>query len=215
MLANWTIKESDASVAYPPVEELFYGANHTGDRKIISVGRFSPIKKQRAQIELIRKLSTDLPDDVRLTIIGSTRNKFMDQLNVYAQALPIDIKYGLNHAALKKEYEGSAIFWSTTGLDSDNPDEIPIVETFGLAMAESMATGCVPIAIKGGGVSELIDSSSNGYLVSSIEEMGEATKYLLTNQDQLISMSASAREKAKTYSPEIFRKNILEIFFDS
>jgi glycosyltransferase involved in cell wall biosynthesis len=51
--------------------------------------------------------------------------------------------------------------------------------------------------------------------VSSIEEMGEATKYLLTNQDQLISMSASAREKAKTYSPEIFRKNILEIFFDS
>mgnify|MGYP001558326463 FL=1 len=74
----------------------------------------------------------------------------------------------------------------------------------GLVPIESMACGCVPIAMKRGGPAETIHHGVTGFLVDSDEEAAELIK----------------RDAVKEISPEVMRAHVeqhfgLKVFIDA
>jgi glycosyltransferase involved in cell wall biosynthesis len=173
MVHHWRLEHSTSQVIHPPIADSFFTpVSSTNVNNIINVGRFEPIKQQLSQIELFKRLQPFLPDDCRLIIVGSKRTQLSEQFEQMVDHNRIHIKYGLSERQLKDEFASAAVFWSTNGLNQTDPYGENSQESFGLAIAESMAMGCVPVAVNAGGVSEIIQNDVNGYLVNSPDEMG-------------------------------------------
>ena len=103
-------------------------------------------------------------------------------------------------------------FWSTTGFGiADRYAEVG-QESFGLATAEAMASQCIPVAGNAGGLTEIIESGRNGYLVSDLQEMGYATVQLLGDISTRKKMAIEALYRAKNFSGQSFREKIRELF---
>ena len=51
-------------------------------------------------------------------------------------------------------------------------------EGFGIAVAEAMARGCIPVTFRKGGLPELIENEENGYLIDEVSEEELANKIL-------------------------------------
>ena len=212
MVKHWSLNNKRCSVIYPFISDTFFTHPTQRQLKIISVGRFEQIKKQSAQIELFIKLQPHLPNSCKLVLIGSNKTPLSDELEKMAFSYPIEIKYGLSEKELLREYSDASIYWSTTGLEVKDIYKDHNVESFGLAMAEAMATGCVPVAINAGGVSEIVNTGKNGVLVSNIQEMGMATKKLLASPNLLKHMSEQAHKSVNNFSKNIFEHQIQELF---
>lgn len=209
----WSLPQDKCFVIYPFVSDNFFKyPNDKKQLKIISVGRFEPIKKQKSQIELFIKMFPHLPDDYRLVLIGSNKTPLSLQLEKMVLGYPIEIKYALSESELLNEYSNASLYWSTTGMGVNDLYQTHNVESFGLAMAESMASGCVPVAINAGGVSEIIENGYNGFLPTNMENFESSSKKLLTSPQLLQTMSQNAHNSIKFFSRNIFKKKIEGLF---
>ena len=216
MVHHWGLEHSISRVIHPPIADTFFNpVPRTKSNKIISVGRFEPIKQQEAQIELFNRISCFLPDNCRLVIIGSKRTGLSDRFESLVDPNKIHIKYGLSEKELYQEYASADVFWSTTGLNLDDPYQENNQESFGLAIAEAMAMGCVPVAVNAGGVSEIIRHDRDGYLVNSLDDMGLATIRLLFDQDIRQRLSRSALTRADHFSDKVFCDQVERLFLSS
>jgi glycosyltransferase involved in cell wall biosynthesis len=87
------------------------------------------------------------------------------------------------------------------------------IETFGLTILEAMAFGIPVIAPPVGGPIELVDDGVTGYLIDSreIDQVVDKIKELSNDPELCLKLSKAAREKAKLFSPDKFKKQILEV----
>jgi glycosyltransferase involved in cell wall biosynthesis len=71
-------------------------------------------------------------------------------------------------------------------------------ETLGLSIIEAIACGTPSIAFKVGGIPDLIDHKSNGYLVEKfdIQEFSYGIDWILRNEERYSRLSQYARKKA-------------------
>ena len=71
-------------------------------------------------------------------------------------------------------------------------------QSFGLAALEDMACSVVPIATRVGGLPEVVEHGTSGFLadVGDVETMARFAIDLLSSDDRLKQMSAAAREVA-------------------
>jgi glycosyltransferase involved in cell wall biosynthesis len=114
-------------------------------------------------------------------------------------------------AELKRAYERAKIFWHATGYGEDDLRRPDLAEHFGMATAEAMAAGCVPIVINRGGQREIVEHGVNGFLWDTVEELKEYT-LRLTHDDRLLTrMSESARRRAQCFSRENFLRPFLAL----
>jgi glycosyltransferase involved in cell wall biosynthesis len=73
------------------------------------------------------------------------------------------------------------------------------LESFGLAALEAMACEVVPIATRTGGVPEVIEHGTSGYLadVGDVDTMARYAIELLNDESRLRAMGKAARAVAK------------------
>jgi glycosyltransferase involved in cell wall biosynthesis len=73
------------------------------------------------------------------------------------------------------------------------------LESFGLAALEAMACEVVPIATRTGGVPEVIEHGTSGYLadVGDVDTMARYALELLNDESRLRAMGKTARAAAK------------------
>lgn len=79
-------------------------------------------------------------------------------------------------------------------------------ESFGLAALEAMAYGIPVIATKAGGLPELIENGTSGFLapVGAVDEMADLAVQLLKNKKKYEQVSKNAKERAhRLFSSEI------------
>jgi L-malate glycosyltransferase len=74
-------------------------------------------------------------------------------------------------------------------------------ESFGLAALEAMSCGTPVIASNIGGLPEVIDHGSDGFLfpVGDVDAMAAAAVGLLQDKQKMAQMRAAAREKAESH----------------
>jgi glycosyltransferase involved in cell wall biosynthesis len=213
MVREWGLDSARCVVIYPSVSEAFF-AQAPVDRPptIICVGRFEAIKMQAPQLDVLKTLLAHAPHGLRLLLVGSSKTALAESLEQRSRGLPVEFRYGLAEPEMVRAYQSAAILWSTTGLSVSTEEREHKVESFGLAIAEGMACGCVPIAIEAGGVREVIEHGKSGFLIRTLPEMAVVTLELLRRPPALAAASAASTLRAKCFSFEVFRRRVLEAF---
>lgn len=101
--------------------------------------------------------------------------------------------------------------WADVVLNLSRPDGW--VETFGLTILEGMAYGLPALVPPVGGVTELVEDGSNGFLVDSRNAamLMDRLTALLTDEDGYRDMCVRARERVVAFSEARFLEQSLEI----
>lgn len=201
----WNLR---GEVVYPPVDIKSFKSIKK-KKQIVSVGRFSPVKKQKEMIDTFKKLvDSKKADNWIFHIAGSAMDgdlTFVDELKAISTDYPIQIHTNLNFDTLKKLYSESAIYWHAAGFGKEDPIKR---EHFGITTVEAMASGCVPIVVNLGGQKEIVEDGKNGYLWNSLEQLENKTLNLIGDEKMRDKLSENAVNSAEKFSKEKFAEKI-------
>lgn len=206
----------ESELLHPPIE-LPRAARLLKHNRIISVGRFAttgPKKKQIEMLQAFQELRREIPTWT-YTTVGGLNDTPQDRLYFerscnFREDNVIEVMANVDRAALDRMYQGARIFWHAAGLGDDHQAHPEMAEHFGLVTAEAMAHGCVPVVIKMGGQSEIVEHGVSGFLWDSLDELKIYTRRLVADSALLERMSCAARKRAARFSREACVRNLLE-----
>lgn len=205
---NWPIK---SEVIYPPVD---VDRIRILEKKkyILSVGRFSSIKKHKVMIKVFSDLYRNKKlKDWSLHLVGSASEgdqTYLDELNEISQGLPIRFYPNLAYDDLVKLYGESRIYWHGAGYGET---DLTKMEHFGIATVEAMAGGCVPVVIGRGGQVEIVDHGKSGFLWTTLNDLEGYTLKLIENETLRKNVSKKAVKRSHYFSKSNFEKKILQL----
>lgn len=194
---NYWKRESE--VIYPPVKMLYKKYNSKKTRKgnlICSVGRFFTTghsKKQEVLIEAFKKFYDAGYKDWQFHLIGGTERdepsqKFIRKLKDQAKNYPIFIHTAISHRRLIEILRASRFYWHATGYGENQYRHPILFEHFGIAAAEAISAGCIPILYNAGGLPEIINTLNldvNLHLFNTIDELVKNTIYFIKEKKRL------------------------------
>lgn len=168
------------------VEKLRGEYSPNGERILVHLSNFRPVKRLTDVIEIFDRVHKQMPS--RLLLIGDGPDRSVAEW-----------------LAVQKGIHGDVLFLGKQDQIYDKlaladvmlmPSEL---ESFGLAALEAMACEVVPIATRAGGVPEVIEHGKTGFLadVGDVDTMARYALELLRNETQLREMGKQARVAAK------------------
>lgn len=160
---------------------------------LLYVGRLSEKKGVRYLLEAMPKVLERFPD-TRLVIIGN--GELEGDLRSRASQLVIDTKVVFAGAIPNHElpgyYAAADVFVapSITGVGGD-------AEGFGLTLVEAGLSGCLVIGTRSGGIGDIIDQGSTGFLVPEKDSasLAEAINNILGAPERNESIRVEARSR--------------------
>ena len=120
-----------------------------------------------------------------------------------------EFKPNLTRQQLKQTFETAGIFWHAAGYGEDEDLHPELTEHFGIVTVEAMAAGCVPVVIRKGGQSEIVQHGISGYLWDTVDELIEYTDRLIKDAALRERMSNAARLRAQCFSRDVFIERFL------
>ena len=160
--------------------------------ELLCVSRFAPEKNIGFLLETFKRLNSPA---YKLTLIGFGSET--EKLKHYAYTT-LQLPYSSVRFIIKpSKQELSA--WYTRANSFIFASQ---TETQGIVLAEAMAHGTPVIALPGPGVSDIVVSGKNGFLVDSQEEMVEKLLLLKDNPVLLQTLQYEAWQTARAYVPE-------------
>lgn len=207
-------------VIYPPSSGEITMKKVTKENTILSVGRYgklsnhSTFKKQELMIEMFKTLYDQGLKNWSLILVISYRTEDAENVKALirtAKGYPIIIKTNLQHAELQTIYAKAKIYWHAAGYGEDISKHPELAEHFGIATVQAMENGAVPIVINSGGQREIIDNGKDGFLWDTKEDCLILTKKIIDNKEEWQRISNHAKEKAKLFSVEQFKKHVLSV----
>lgn len=197
MLSAMTDK--DVEILYPPVRTDKIRPKKK-QKRIVSIGRFTPDKKHEVMIDAFCELQKSHPD-YSLHLIGSFRKdsefysaEYLQKLRKMARGAAVDFHLNLPHPQCLRFLEESEIYWHARGYGESDPAEY---ENFGITTVEAMAAGCIPIVINLGAQPEIVQDGKTGYCWNNPDELISFTKMAL-KQDQK-GIVERARRRTRTF----------------
>ena len=114
------------------------------------------------------------------------------------------------HDVMAELVEGARVIWSLTGFGQlkqmTNPAD---TEHFGIAVAEAMSAGCIPVLLNVGGLPEQVPSSAVGRVASTLEDVPTATLQVLSLPEaEMEAMSGQARAAAERFTGDMFERQL-------
>jgi len=188
-------------IVYPPVniEELL---SINGERRkiILTVSRFSPEKK----LDTIPYIARNIPE-AEFYLVGSTSNYSPPVIkSINKKAI------GLNNFHVETDVPRKRIIELMS--QASIYLHPPFAEHFGISIAEAAAAGLVPVVYKdGGGWTDIVSRIDEGLGYKNIEEAVLIIKKLLSESGRLNNLSEKAKDIAKDFSYEKFKKRLNEV----
>jgi len=191
------------------------------EKAILSVGRFFShlhSKKQDLIIKTFKELKRKSKQfaDYKLILAGGLKSedqKYFDILKKLAENnSSIIFKPNIGLEELYKLYELSNYFWHFTGLGVDEEKNPELVEHFGIAPLEAMASGCLTFCYSAGGPKELIKDGVNGFLFLNISELID--RMIKVAADKNLKQNIINNGKLfvkKNFSYQVFKEKVLSL----
>lgn len=211
--------KTQSVVIYPPVS-LSSVSQTKKENIILHVGRFgmsregSNFKKQDVMIDVFKKMVKGGLVGWRFVLFVSVQEKdkkMVEELREKAKGFPIEIVENATNDMLWKMYKQAKIYWHAAGFGEDLEKHPERAEHFGIATAEAMGAGAVPVVINAGGQLEIVKDGENGFLWKTKDEWIEKTKRLIDDKKLWEKMSQKGREQARIFNPDRFYKEIEKI----
>ena len=209
-------------VHYPYVDSALY-LPATKEKIILSVGRFFSgeksvmhCKRQDIMVKVFRSMVNHGLKGWKLVLIGSIdpgedNAAYATRVATTAKGYPIKILHNASFDMLKQYYAVSSVYWHAAGFGIDEEKEPTKVEHFGISPLEAMSSEAVPVVVGKGGLKEIVEHGVSGFLWQTEEELAHSTAQLIENHDMMETMGKKARERAKFFSKERFRKTLEEM----
>jgi len=176
----------DVYTRKPDAAELRAEYAPNGERLLVHLSNFRPVKRLSDVIEIFDRVHRQVPS--RLLLIGDGPDRSVAEWLSVQKGIHEDVLFLGKQDQVEDKLGISDILLM--------PSEL---ESFGLAALEAMACEVVPIATRTGGVPEVIEHGSSGYLadVGDVDTMARYAVDLLNNEKQLRTMGKQARAEAK------------------
>lgn len=206
----------NSAVLYPPVD-IIDGKDTKKENIILHVGRFGidkegkNFKKQDVMIDAFKQMITHNMTGWRFVLVISVQDEDkekLQELQQKAKGFSIDIIINPKNDQLVELYKKAKIYWHASGFGEDlerNPER---AEHFGIATAEAMSAGEVPIVINAGGQKEIVQDGKNGFLWSTVENLIEKTTTVMHDEKLWKRLSNQASEDAKKFNKDRFCREI-------
>ncbi len=126
--------------------------------------------------------------------------------------LSIVFKTNLEKQELVDLYRSSMYFWHFTGLTADEKNHPEMVEHFGIAPLEAMATGNITFCHNSGGPKEFVVDGQTGFLFDNIEELIFKMSAFVgdeTLKEKIVKQAYSLVEKRYNY--ETFKDAVTKL----
>jgi glycosyltransferase involved in cell wall biosynthesis len=198
------LKNKRAKVIYPPFEiDNFLKLPLNKGNFFLYVSRFNPPKRQDLLIKAWIEFSKEYPDEKLILSGGLENKKYFEYIKSISKNFKnIEIKEGLNNKELLKLYEKSkAVLF------------VPFLEDFGIVPFEALAAGKPVLAVDRGGYVNLIKKIPQFYPIKEEEDENLFIKNITNSLKKFMKSNIkSKRINIDKINPEIFKKNIKEVF---
>jgi glycosyltransferase involved in cell wall biosynthesis len=199
-------------IVSPPTNTDFELTDKTD--AILSVGRFATLGLSKKQLEMMTAFShiqeSVLPDWSYYCVggLGNLREdiEYFERVRRQNARGGAFVLANLDRPELKTLFERSKIFWHAAGYDEDMDLHPQLAEHFGIATAEAMAAGCVPVVFNQGGQVEIVEHGRTGFLWNTLEELEDFTTLLAGDEKLRQEMSVASRSRAQKYSKDAFAR---------
>jgi N-acetyl-alpha-D-glucosaminyl L-malate synthase BshA len=169
----------------PNAPELRAEYAPNGERILVHLSNFRPVKRLSDVIEIFDRVHKQMPS--KLLLIGDGPDRSVAEWLAVQKGIHDDVLFLGKQDQIQEKLAIADIMLM--------PSEL---ESFGLAALEAMACEVVPISTRAGGVPEVIDHGKTGYLadVGDVETMARYAIELLSNEQNLRQMGKQARATA-------------------
>ncbi len=186
---------------------------------IVSIGRFfvgSHNKKHLAMVRAFRKLCDRRLVGWRLALVGGVGQRpadsaYLRQVEHAARGLPIDVYPNADEATVNELRMHAAIGWHAAGYGESERRTPERFEHFGMAVAELMMAGAVPVVFDGGGLREIVEPGRSGYRWRTLDELADATLALARNGRHRSQLAHAARRRAARWSLHNYQRRIVNL----
>jgi glycosyltransferase involved in cell wall biosynthesis len=188
-------------VVYPPVDtSIFLGLPQQKEHIIISVGRFHPVKKHSVLVSAFQKITNK--QNWKLVLAGGLLDqdtKYFSELKKSVSGKNIELHPNISYLKLIDLYKVASIYWHATGFGEDENNHPERMEHFGISPVEAMASGCIPLLYKGGGLPEIISNLGDQYLWSIESELIDKTEQLISNNKSMLNRRKELLDRSKLF----------------
>lgn len=170
--------------AASPEARLEYAPD--GQKLLVHLSNFRPVKRLSDVIEIFDRVRKQMP--ARLMLIGDGPDRSVAEWLSVQKGIHEDVLFLGKQDQVQEKLAIADIMLM--------PSEL---ESFGLAALEAMACEVVPIATRTGGVPEVIEHGTSGYLadVGDVDTMARYAIELLKDESRLRTMGKAARAVAQ------------------
>ena len=208
--ARWIEKRwgRPARVLHPPVFPI---AAREKRPWIVAVGRFAGGGRSKRQVEMIEVFRNLAEPDWELHLVGTAQDpEYVRRATEAARGLPVFFHLDASREELEEVCGAASLFWHFTGAGED-PEAAPErMEHFGIATAEAMSAGAVPVVVARGGQPEIVGEA--GVLWETFEECAEATQRLCEDGALRARLGEEARRRAEDFAFPRFAERARELF---
>jgi N-acetyl-alpha-D-glucosaminyl L-malate synthase BshA len=169
------------------VSELRKEYAPNGERLLVHLSNFRPVKRVTDSIEIFDRVRKKIPS--KLLMMGDGPDRSRAEWLAVQKGIHNDVIF----LGKQEQVQEKLVLADLLILPSE-------LESFGLAALEGMACEVVPIATRVGGIPELIEHGKSGYLadVGDVDTMARYAVDLLNDENALRAMAKSSRAVAQS-----------------
>lgn len=181
--------------------------NYNIDKKefkiLISVGRMGPEKNIIFLLDAFQKIEIDFPQTILMLVGGGP---YLEEYRKRAKEMGIEKKViftgNLDREAIVNCYKNADIFVFAS-----------LTESQGIVLAEAKAAGLPIVAIRAGGVRDMVNDNEDGFLVEEKRDMFvEKVEKILKDEQLRLKMSEKALENAFELSSQKSAQRLVEAY---
>ena len=211
----WRVK---VDFVHQPMIDFPVKKDFVKEKIILNVGRFFThlhAKRQDILITTFIDMLKKFPRETagwKLVLIGKVEDEvYLDKLVSMAKNYPIYFYHHLTKLEVNEYYQKASIYWHASGFEINELQSPEKVEHFGIATAEAMSYGCVPVVVGKGGQPEVLGEKLSQFLWQTTSQCQQKTIQLINDYQLMQDGAQIARQQAKNFDGQTFNQILLSM----